>query len=380
MAQPLNIGMIGYGFMGRTHSNAYRKVGHFFDLEYQPVLKAVCARSEDKVQAFADNWGYESIETDWRTLVARDDIDAVDICVPNNLHHEIAIACAQAGKMVLCEKPLSMNAAEGEEMCQAVEEAGVANTVWYNYRRVPAVTLAKNLIDEGRLGRIFHYRAQFLQDWTISSDLPQGGEALWRLDAAAAGSGVTGDLLAHCIDTAIWLNGGIDSVTAMTETFIKERVHQETGEVTPVHIDDACTFMGRFSNGSLALFESTRYARGHKALYTLEINGEHASIRWDLHDLHRLEYFDHRDDSLVRGWRNIHVTDTDMPYMDKWWVPGLQIGYEHTFVHQVADFLEGLASGKAASPTFRDALETQKVCDAVLASADSGSWVDVSQD
>ncbi len=380
MAQPLNIGMIGYGFMGRTHSNAYRKVGHFFDLEYQPVLKAVCARSEDKVQAFADNWGYESIETDWRTLVARDDIDAVDICVPNNLHHEIAIACAQAGKMVLCEKPLSMNAAEGEEMCQAVEEAGVANTVWYNYRRVPAVTLAKNLIDEGRLGRIFHYRAQFLQDWTISSDLPQGGEALWRLDAAAAGSGVTGDLLAHCIDTAIWLNGGIDSVTAMTETFIKERVHQETGEVTPVHIDDACTFMGRFSNGSLALFESTRYARGHKALYTLEINGEHASIRWDLHDLHRLEYFDHRDDSLVRGWRNIHVTDTDMPYMDKWWVPGLQIGYEHTFVHQVADFLEGLASGEAASPTFRDALETQKVCDAVLASADSGNWVDVSQD
>ena len=377
MAQPLNIGMIGYGFMGRTHSNAYRKVGHFFDLEYQPVLKAVCARSEDKVQAFADNWGYESIETDWRTLVARDDIDAVDICVPNNLHHEIAIACAQAGKMVLCEKPLSMNAAEGEEMCQAVEEAGVANTVWYNYRRVPAVTLAKNLIDEGRLGRIFHYRAQFLQDWTISSDLPQGGEALWRLDAAAAGSGVTGDLLAHCIDTAIWLNGGIDSVTAMTETFIKERVHQETGEVTPVHIDDACTFMGRFSNGSLALFESTRYARGHKALYTLEINGEHASIRWDLHDLHRLEYFDHRDDSLIRGWRSIHVTDGDMPYMDKWWVPGLQIGYEHTFVHQVADFLDGLARGEATSPTFRDALETQKVCDAVLASASSGSWVNV---
>ena len=380
MAKPLNIGLIGYGFMGRTHSNAYRKVGNFFDLEYQPVLKAVCARSEEKVQAFADNWGYESIETDWRALVARDDIDAVDICVPNNLHHEIAIACAQAGKMVLCEKPLSMNAAEGEEMCQAVEEAGVPNTVWYNYRRVPAVTLAKNLIDEGRLGRIFHYRAQFLQDWTISSDLPQGGEGLWRLDAAAAGSGVTGDLLAHCIDTAIWLNGRIDSVTAMTETFIKERVHTETGEVTPVLIDDACTFMGRFSNGSLALFESTRYARGHKALYTLEINGEHASIRWNLHDLHRLEYFDHRDDSLVRGWRSIHVTDTDMPYMDKWLVPGLQIGYEHTFVHQVADFLEGLASGKAASPTFRDALKTQKVCDAVLASADSGSWVDVDGD
>jgi predicted dehydrogenase len=375
--KPLNIGMIGYGFMGRTHSNAYCKVGHFFDLEYQPVLKAACARNEENIQKFADNWGYESIETDWRALVARDDIDAVDICVPNNLHKEIAIACAEAGKMILCEKPLAMDTAEGEEMCDAVEKAGVANIVWYNYRRVPAVTLAKQLIDEGRLGRIFHYRANFLQDWTISTDLPQGGEGLWRLDAKAAGSGVTGDLLAHCIDTALWLNGSLDSVTAMTETFIKERVHQTTGEVMPVTIDDACTFMGRFSNGSLALFESTRYARGHKALYTLEINGENASIRWDLHDLHRLEYFDHNDDSLIRGWRSIHVSDGDQPYMDHWWVPGLQIGYEHTFVHQVADFLEGLASGTPAGPTFRDALKTQKVCDAVLKSAEDGSWQDI---
>ena len=378
MAKPLNIGMIGYGFMGRAHSNAYNKVSNFFDLEYEPVLKAACARNEENIQAFADNWGYESIETDWRALIARDDIDAVDICVPNNLHKEMAIACAEAGKMILCEKPIAMDTAEGEEMCEAVEKAGVANMVWYNYRRVPAVTLAKQLIDEGRLGRIFHYRAQFLQDWTISSDLPQGGAALWRLDAEAAGSGVTGDLLAHCIDTAIWLNGGIDSVSAMTETFIKERVHQETGEVTPVTIDDACTFMGRFSNGSLALFESTRYARGHKALYTLEINGEHASIRWDLHDLHRLEYFDHRDDSLVRGWRSVHVSDGDMPYMDKWWVPGLQIGYEHSFVHQVADFLKSLEDGEPpAEPTFRTAVETQKVCDAVLASAQSGAWTNV---
>jgi predicted dehydrogenase len=375
--KPLNIGMIGYGFMGRTHSNAYCKVGNFFDLEYQPVLKAACARNEENIQKFADNWGYDSIETDWRALVARDDIDAVDICVPNNLHKEIAMACAEAGKMILCEKPLAMNTAEGEEMCDAVEKAGVANIVWYNYRRVPAVTLAKQLIDEGRLGRIFHYRANFLQDWTISTDLPQGGEALWRLDAKAAGSGVTGDLLAHCIDTALWLNGSLDSVTAMTETFIKERVHQGTGEVMPVTIDDACTFMGRFSNGSLALFESTRYARGHKALYTLEINGENASIRWDLHDLHRLEYFDHSDESIVRGWRSIHVTDGDQPYMDHWWVPGLQIGYEHTFVHQVADFLEGLASGTPAGPTFKEALETQKVCDAVLKSAEDGSWQNI---
>ena len=213
--------------------------------------------------------------------------------------------------MVLCEKPLSMNLVEGQAMVDAVEKAGVPNTVWYNYRRVPAVTLAKQLIDEGRLGKIFHYRANFLQDWTISADLPQGGTGLWRLDVAAAGSGVTGDLLAHCIDTALWLNGSITSVCAMTETFVKERKHNLTGKVEPVRIDDACAFLCRFENGSLGLFESTRYARGHKALYTFEVNGEKASLKWDLHDLHRLEYFDHRDDSIIRGWRSIHVTDGD---------------------------------------------------------------------
>ena len=375
--KPLRIGMIGYGFMGRAHSNAYNRVNNFFDLEYEPVLQAVCAHDEAKAQKFADTWGYASVETDWRKLVERKDIDAVDICVPNNLHHDIAIAAAKAGKMILCEKPLSMNTAEGQEMVDAVEKAGVRNTVWYNYRRVPAVTLAKQLIDDGRLGRIFHYRANFLQDWTISADLPQGGAGLWRIDAKAAGSGVTGDLLAHCIDTALWLNGPIKNVTAMTETFIKERKHTESGKVEPVGIDDACAFLCRFANGSLAIFESTRYARGHKALYTFEINGADASIAWDLHDLHRLSYFDHRDESIVRGWRSVHVTDGDMPYMGHWWVPGLQIGYEHSFVHQVADFLDGLAKNKPTSPTFREALETQKVCDAVLASAKSGRWVDV---
>jgi predicted dehydrogenase len=380
MAKNLNIGMIGYGFMGRAHSNAYRKVSNFFDLDYRPVLKAACARDAHKIRAFADKWGYESVETDWRRLVERKDIDVVDICVPNNLHREIALACAAAGKMILCEKPLALNAREGADMVAAVEKAGVPNMVWYNYRRVPAVTLAKRLIDEGRLGKIFHYRAVFLQDWTISADLPQGGTGLWRLDVAAAGSGVTGDLLAHCIDTAIWLNGGIRSVTAMTETFIKQRQHTLTGKLEPVGIDDACAFLARFDNGSLATFESTRYARGHKALYTFEINGEKASIKWDLHDLHRLEYFDHRDEGKLRGWRSVHVTDHggDHPYMDKWWVPGLQIGYEHSFVHQVADFLEGLSKGQPAGPTFRDAQETQKVCDAVLESGQSGRWVEVS--
>jgi predicted dehydrogenase len=377
MTTPLNIGMIGYGFMGRTHSNAYKRVNDFFDLEYRPVLKAACARNAENVKAFADNWGYESIETDWRKLLDRDDIDAVDICVPNNLHKGIAIAAAEAGKTILCEKPLAMNTAEGEEMCAAVEKAGVANIVWYNYRRVPAVALAKQMIDEGRLGKVFHYRANFLQDWTISADLPQGGAALWRLDVAAAGSGVTGDLLAHCIDTAIWLNGGIKDVSAMTETFVTERMHTLTGKVEPVGIDDACAFMCHFDNGSLGLFESTRYARGHKALYTFEINGENASIAWDLHDLHRLSYFEHGDDGKLRGWRSIHVTDGDHPYMGHWWVPGLQIGYEHSFVHHVADFLEGYAKDESVSPTFRDALETQRVCDAVLDSARERRWFDI---
>ena len=375
--KPLNIGMIGYGFMGKAHTNAYATVGNFFELEHEPVLKALCARNAEKAQEFADNWGYESVETDWRALIARDDIDAVDICVPNNLHKEISIAAAEAGKMNLCEKPIAMDVAEGEEMCEAVEKAGVNNMVWYNYRRVPAVTFAKNIIDSGNLGRIFHYRANFLQDWTISEDLPQGGEALWRLDADAAGSGVTGDLLAHCIDTAIWLNGGIKDVSAMTETFIKERVHQDTGEVQKVTIDDACAFLCHFDNGSLGLFESTRYARGHKALYTFEINGEHASIKWDLHDLHRLEYFDHRLEGPMRGWRSIHVSDDDHPYMGNWWVPGLNIGYEHSFVHQVADFIKGLETGTPAGPTFREALETQRICDAVLKSGASRSWQDV---
>ena len=372
--KPLRIGLIGYGFMGRAHSNAFKKVSQFFDLKHRPVLQAVCARDAAKAKAFAENWGYHSIETDWRRLVERDDIDLIDIASPNNTHAEIAIAAAKAGKMILCEKPLAMNGPQGEKMVAAIARARVPNMVWYNYRRMPAITLAKQLIDEGRLGRIFHYRAKFLQDWTINPELPQGGAGLWRLDVKVAGSGVTGDLLAHCIDTALWLNGSIDTVTAMTETFVKERKHSLTGKVEKVGIDDASAFLARFSNGSLATFESTRYARGHKALYTFEINGEHGSLAWDLHDLHRLQYFEHKDEGRVRGWRNIHVTDSDQPYMKNWWVPGLSIGYEHSFVHQVADFIQGLDSGTPAGPTFKDALQTEYVTDAVLKSARTKKW------
>jgi len=375
--QDLRVGMIGTGFMGRTHSNAFRQVGAFFDLQHRPVLQAVCARNADAVRAFADKWGYASHETDWRRMIERPDIDVIDIASPNDTHCEIAVAAAQVGKMVMCEKPLGRNAAESARMVEAVEATRVPNMVWYNYRRVPAVTLAKQQIDEGRLGRIFHYRAKFLQDWTISADLPQGGTGLWRLDVGVAGSGVTGDLLAHCIDTAMWLNGGISEVTAMTETFVKERMHQLTGKVEPVGIDDASAFLARFANGSLATFEATRYARGHKALYTLEINGERGSLFWDLHDLHRLQVFDHRDEGRTRGWRNVHVTDGDHPYMKHWWVPGLQIGYEHSFIHQAADFIAGLENGMPAAPNFRDGLATDRVTDAVLASAKSRHWEQV---
>jgi myo-inositol 2-dehydrogenase/D-chiro-inositol 1-dehydrogenase len=375
--QRLRIGLAGYGFMGRAHSNAYLQAGRFFDTKFEPVLKAVCARNADRAKAFAANWGYESVETDWRALVSRDDIDLIDIASPNDTHAEIAIAAAQAGKMVLCEKPLGRTAAESSAMAAAVDAAKVPNMVWYNYRRVPAVMLLKHLLDEGRFGRIFHYRAKFLQDWTISQDLPQGGEGLWRLDASVAGSGVTGDLLAHCIDTALWLNGPLVEVSAMTETFIKERKHNLTGLVEPVRIDDASAVLGRFRNQSLGTFEATRYARGHKALYTLEINGEKASAMWDLHDLHRIQYFDHRDEARLRGWRSVHVTDGEHPYMKNWWVPGLQIGYEHTFIHQFADFLSALAAGEQAHPSFQDAVATDQVSDAILESAKTRRWAQV---
>ncbi|MDR2849137.1 MAG: Gfo/Idh/MocA family oxidoreductase [Verrucomicrobiota bacterium] len=371
----LNVGMIGYGFMAKTHSNAFANVGHFFDVPYTPVLKTVCARNAEKAAAFAAKWGYQSTATDWRTVVADPAIDLIDICLPNNLHAEVAIAAAEAGKAIICEKPLARTAAEAAPMVAAVEKAGVPNFVSFNYRRIPAVTLAKQIIDSGKLGKIFHYRANFLQDWTINADVPQGGKDTWRLSVDEAGSGVTGDLLAHCIDLAIWQNGPVKDVTALTETFVKERKSAVTGKLEPVGIDDACTFICRFANGSLGNFESTRYARGHKALFTFEINGEHASIRWDLSDLHRLQYFDHRDEGIVRGWRTIHVSDGDQPYMGAWWVPGLAIGYGESFTHQLKDFLDGLASGKPAGPTFRDALATSKVCDAVLASAKSGQWV-----
>jgi predicted dehydrogenase len=373
----LRVGLVGCGFMGRTHSNAHRRLNNFFPLERRSVLKAICDTNEAKAAAFAQTWGYERVETDWRALMKADDIDVVDICVPNFAHKEIAIAAAKAGKIVICEKPLALNVAEAQEMVEAVEAAGVPSLVMFNYRRTPAIALARQLIDEGRIGRPFHFRSNFLQDWTISADVPQGGDALWRLDAKAAGSGVTGDLLAHNIDTAMYLNGAIRRVVARTETFVKERMHALTGKVEPVGIDDACVFIAEFDNGSIGVFEATRYARGHKALKTLELNGADGSLAFNLEEMEYLDYFEYKGtESHVRGWRRIHVTNGEHPYMNRYWVPGLVIGYEHTFLNTLADFVASLDGGKTALPNFRSALQTQKVCEAVIASAKTGAWTD----
>ena len=374
MPKPLRIGMIGYGFMGRAHSNAYHRVNQFFDVAYQPVPRALAARTRDKAEAFAAHWGWQRVETDWRKLIEAPDIDAIDICSPNNTHHEIALAAAAAGKIIMCEKPLAMNLVAAREMTAAVEQSGEPNMVWFNYRRVPAIALARQIIEEGRLGKIYHYRATYLQDWTISPKVPVGGAATWRLDIDVAGSGVSGDLSTHNIDTAIWLNGSFASVCGMTETFIRER-HRPDGTPARVEIDDACTFLARFANGSSGTFEATRYARGRKNKNSFEVNGEKGSISFDLEDMHQLQYFNHDDLAHLQGWRTILVTGAEHPYMANWWVPGCVIGYEHTFVNALADFLKGLETGERVRPNFRDALETQAIAEAVLESAATGKWV-----
>lgn len=370
----LNIGLIGYGFMGRAHSNAFRQAGRFFPAEHEVVLKAVCGRDAARVREFARIWGYEGIETDWRRLVERRDIDLIDIATPNCLHAEMAVAAALAGKMVFCEKPLAMNPGEAADMVRAVEQARVPNMVWFNYRHLPAVMLARNLVAEGRIGRVFHIRSRFLQDWTISADVPIGGAGAWRLDADAAGSGVTGDLLAHCIDASLWLNGPIERVTAATETFVRQRMRGDGGRLEKVRIDDASAFLARFANGSMATFEATRFACGHKAQFTLEINGERGSLAWDLTDLNWLRFFEAEAGDRAGGWKSISVTDVAHPYMARWWASGVQIGYEHSFIHQFADFVAGLSDGGRRTPDFRDGLATDEVVGAVLRSARSGLW------
>jgi len=376
MRKNLNIAMIGTGFMGRMHSNAYRQANSFFDSDHAACAKVVCARDASKTKEFGDRWSWQETETDWRRLLDRKDIDLIDICVPNSLHRDIAVAALQAGKMVATEKPLALNAGQGKEMVDAAAKSGKKTMIWFNQRRFPPVTLAKQMIEGGALGRVFHYRATYLQDWTISADAPLGGNTFWRLDAKEAGSGVTGDLLAHTLDIAMWLNGPVVELSALTETFIKERKRQgDPATIAKVEIDDASQCMVRFVNGSIGTFEATRYARGRKNANCFEINGEFGSLSFDAETPHELQFYNHKDDSRARGWKTISVWDSNQPYMDRWWVPGIGLGYEHTFVHAAADFLADLGDGKKRVPDFSDGQNTQIVCDTILASAKKGQWM-----
>ena len=378
MARKVNVGIIGHGFMGRAHSNAYGQVSKFFDTGIEPVMKVACGRNREATETFARNWGWQEVESDWRRLIDRKDVELVDICSPNNSHFEIAMAAAEAGKMIACEKPLAMDGAQARAMTDAVKKAGVPNMVWYNYRRVPAITLAKQIIEEGRLGKIFHYRSAFLQDWTISPEVPM----IWRLDKDVAGSGVAGDLVSHLLDTARYLIGDFAAVTALTKVFVEERDFQSEDakggkKRRKVEIDDACLVLAEFANGAVGTFEATRYARGNKAVDNFEVNGEKGSIAFDLEDMVHLKFFDYNDDKHLQGFRNVLVTGAEHPYMAKWWVPGLSIGYEHTFVHQLADFFEALSEGGKFTPDFEEGTRCQLILDAILESASSRSRVPV---
>ena len=386
--ETIRVGMLGTGFMGRTHSNAFNQVGRFFDIPYKIVLKTCCGTNRKHLEAFQKRWGYEQCETDWMNVINDKNIDLIDVVTPNYLHKDMVIEAARQGKMIICEKPLAMNYAEAREMAEAAKN--VPSVVSFCYRRNPSVALFKQLIDEGRVGRPFHYRATYNEDYTISKNVPVGGSSLWRLDSKVAGSGVTGDLLAHSIDCAEWLNGPISKVCACTKIFVKERMNAETGELTPITIDDACMFMAIFQNGSMGTFESSRYARGRKNFNTMEINGENGACYFNLEEPEYLQFFRYADpgtgnkvEDHLTGWQKILVTNSEHPYMDRYWVPGTVIGYEHYFINQLADFLYQL-SGKTPVypvPTIQDATRVQLVCDCVLKSAKSDQkWVEISEE
>ncbi|MGV9327837.1 Gfo/Idh/MocA family protein [Streptosporangium sandarakinum] len=379
----LGIGMVGYAFMGRAHSQAWRSAGAFFDLPARPVMAALAGRSKESVTAAARDLGWAAAETDWRDLVARDDVQVVDICTPGDSHAEIAIAALEAGKHVICEKPLANTVAEAEAMTEAAKRAaarGVHAMVAFNYRRVPAVALARRWVAEGRLGELRHVRAQYLQDWIVDPDFP----LVWRLQRDRAGSGALGDIGAHIIDTAQFVTGRrLTGVSALTETFVKHRplaegsaglsaggAARETGEVT---VDDAALFIGRFEGGALGSFEATRFAAGRKNALRLEINGSAGSLAFDFEAMNELWFHDHTLPAAEAGFRRVIVTEADHPYAGAWWPPGHGLGYEHTFTHEVKDFVEAVTAGRAPSPSFADGLRVQRVLAAVEASAADGS-------
>jgi predicted dehydrogenase len=359
----LNVAMIGYGFMGRAHSNAFLQVGHFFDLPYELKLKAMCGRNRAAVEAMAAQWGWEEVQTDWRSVVKRKDIDVVDICAPNHLHAQIAIAAAEAGKIVLCEKPLAMNVAEARQMANAVRR--LPNLVWFNYRRVPAIALAKELVEQGRVGKPYHYRATYLQSWGADPERP----GAWRFRKAEAGSGAMGDLLSHSLDLALMLNGAVTEVTSLMQTFTPNR-----------EVDDAVLALTRFANGSIGTFEATRFAIGCRNRNYFEIHGAEGAIRFNLEDLNRLEVFDRSDEVEIQGSHNVLVTGPGHPYTSHFWPPGHIVGYEHTFIATLADFLNSLAKNQQFHPNFDDAVGVQELLEAVETSARTGKWTKVSAD
>lgn len=356
--QKLNIAMIGSGFIGKVHSNAFRQVGHFFDLPYELYLKVICGRNRAKLEAVAAHWGWEEVETDWRTIISRKDIDVVDIAVPNALHAPIAIAAAEAGKIVLCEKPLATSLEEAERMAKAVRR--VPNLVWFNYRRVPAVAFAKQLIDQGRTGQPFHYRALYLNQ---SGNDPSKATG-WRYKRSESGTGAAGDLLSHSIDLALYLNGPISELTAMTHTFAPGR-----------DVDDAALLLARFSNGSIGSFEVSRYGVGCQNRNTFEINGSKGMLRFSLEDMNRLDFYDATETPNLQGSRSLMVTGPNHPYWEIFWKPGHAVGYEHPFIATLGDFLHSMAREETFHPNFEDSLAVQRVLDALERSALSRNWV-----
>ena len=371
----LRIGMVGYAFMGAAHSQAWRTLGHFFDLPFDIEMTALCGRCEPELRAAATRLGWSSYQTDWRALIERDDIDVVDICTPGDSHAEIAIAALEAGKHVLCEKPLANSVAEAEAMTSAAEKAAGRSMVAFNYRRVPALALARQLIEQGRLGEFRHVRAQYLQDWLIDPQFP----LVWRLRREAAGSGALGDLGAHLIDLTQYLTGQhIERVGALLKTFVTERPLPAAssglsaaggaghGQVT---VDDATLFTARFTGGGIGVFEATRFAPGRKNAMRVEVNGERGSLAFDFESMNELAFYDATEAAATAGFRRILATEPGHPYMDAWWPPGHIIGYEHTFTHEVRDFVHAIASGEPPSPSFADGLQVQRVLAAVESSA-----------
>ncbi|MGN1410415.1 MAG: Gfo/Idh/MocA family protein [Eubacteriales bacterium] len=382
MAKEINVGLIGYKFMGKAHTNALSRIPMFFDPSVKINLRAVCGREEEWVAENARKFGFESYETDWRRLIERDDIDVIDITAPSNVHKQIAIAAAEHGKHIFCEKPLALTAADAREMEEAVEKYGVKGQVGFNYRFCPAVLLAKKMIDEGKLGRIFHFRGRFLQDWIIDPKFP----LVWRLDKSVAGSGSHGDLGAHVIDAARFLIGEFDSVCGMTETFVKERpivermegLSGQAGDDAPmgeVTVDDATIFLCRFKCGAIGQIEATRFAAGHDNDMGFEINGEYGSIRFSFERMNELEYYDQTEDRELRGYRTIQCTQGVHPYISHWWPAGHVLGFETTFVHEMYEFYESIANDRPTSPSFTDGRKCVEVLEAVDKSIETGTWV-----